>query len=295
MSIPVLTESDLKAYQDKLMNPASPRSGILSDLKNLYLRFQQNEQNLADFKYGLEIVHLENEYRKEKQGFQSRLAELKTKYKLVDERIAHVELQLYQGIPEDLDLMDQLITEQESIIKDQEKLNLHEATITQQISQTDISYGKNREQLKQKHLNQLSPLASRFNVYINALSKAGTKIRKKARLYALIPILGIPTGIELLAGIAGVPLSGSSTAHHLAIFHPVFFISLVFVEIFLAERSRNTLYSFFALRFAKDASTELMNLLQINLQHIAELAQNSGLKQEEIFDYLSAKGVHPAN
>lgn len=271
------------------MNPASPRSGILSDLKDLYLRFQQNEQNLVDFKYGLELALMENEYRKEKQGFQTKLVELKTKYKLVDERIAHVESQLSQGIPEDLDLMDQLIAEQESIIKDQEKLNLHETAITQQISNTDVGYGKTREQLKQKHLSQRSPLVTRFNAYINELTKTGSTIRKKARLYALIPILGIPTGIELLAGIAGISLSGSSTAQHLAIFHPAFSISLIFVEIFLAERSRNTLYSFFALRFARDASTELMSLLQMNLQHIAELAHNSGLKPEEIFEYLATK------
>ena len=284
MSITAVTESDLQAYQDRLNQPRIARSGILSELKVLYSRFKENEKNLIDLKYGLQRRQITEQYRTQKQLHQNKLTALKAQYKLIDERIYTVEQQLDQGIPDDLSLMDQLIAEQESIIGLQEKLGKQEAQILEEISQVDVAYGKTNEQLDQQRKAQHNPLTQRFNAYSDRLTEAGKKIRLKVRIYALLPILGLPVIIELIAGIAGVSLSSSTSESHLAIFHPIFFISLILTEIFVAERARNSIYTFLAQQYAKTVSYELMDLLRQNTAQIAKLEQESGMTLSNVLE-----------
>lgn len=284
MSITAVTESDLQAYQDRLNQPRIARSGILSELKVLYNRFKENEKNLIDLKYGLQRRQITEQYRTQKQLHQSKLTALKAQYKLIDERIYTVEQQLDQGIPDDLSLMDQLIAEQESIIGLQEKLGKQEAQILEEISQVDVAYGKTNEQLDQQRKAQHSPLKQRFTGYSDKLTEAGKKIRLKVRIYALLPVLGLPVIIEIIAGIAGVSLSSSTSESHLAIFHPIFFISLILSEIFVAERARNSIYTLLAQQYAKTLSDELMDLLRQNTAQIAKLEQESGTTLSNVLE-----------
>ena len=289
MSILALTESDLKTYQDKLTHPSTSRSGILTELRVLYERYQVNEKNLIDLESNQEMMRIEKEYLAEKQRFNIRISELKILYKQIDNRIASVEQKLSRGIPEDLNIIDKLIAEQEAIIVEQEKLNAEEAFLTQQVSTIDVTYGKAREKLEQKWMAKQAALKPKFEEFSLKLIALSKKIKTKVNALVLIPVLGVPLLIELIASIIGVPISLSSGKSPNAAFHYLFISTLVLTEIFLAERIRNVIYSFFAVRSAKSYADELSTMYQQHSKQIAKFENSSGMRIEQLLEKINTQ------
>jgi predicted nucleic acid-binding Zn-ribbon protein len=282
MPVPELTESDLKSYLDKLSDSSSFSSVTLTELSFMYTRFKSNEQNLIALKYGLDRIRIENEYLEKKKQSQNKLADLKKQYKQVDNRITSVEQKLSRGIPEDMDIVEKLITEQEAIVQEQQKLNAAESALAAQVSNIDIAYGKARERLMQNRTSSLAPLPSKFEAYAVKLDKTDQQLKTRTSMYAIIPLIGIPLLLEFLLGKIGIPLIISTKISHSAAMHYLFFAGLILTEFFLAGRIRNMIYGFSGIRHTKASAAELSRLLSENLQETAALEKSSGMKLQQV-------------
>lgn len=284
MPIHELTESDLKAYQVKLSKPGLFSVSSLNELSAMYTRFELNEQNLTSMKYGLDRIHLENDYAEEKRRYQARLSDLKMQYKQVDNRITSVEQKLSRGIPEDMDLVEKLITEQEAIVEEQEKLNASETALAEHKSRIDIGYGKTREKIERSQISQATPLKSKFEEYTLKIVQADKRVKMRTNLCALAAIIGFPLLIEFVASKAGMPVIIFKTTAHSTLFHYLFVGLLLLTELFLAERIRNMVYAFFAIRYAQASSSELLELLSKNLAQRAALEKSSGMTIQQVLE-----------
>jgi hypothetical protein len=282
MLIYALTESDLKAFRDKLVNSSLPLTGIFSNFSLMYRRFKVNEQNLIDLEYGLERIRIENDYAEQRQDYQVRFADLKKQYKQVDNRITSVEQKLNRGIPEDMRLVERLITEQEAIVEEQEKLNAAELVLAQHKSSIDIAYGKAREKLEQYKTSRNAPLNLKFEQYAQNLDLAEKKIKSRTNLLALTAVISMPLLIEYIAIKVGIPVTLSKTSQHVAAVHYLFLVALILTEVLLAERLKNSIYSIFAIRYTKRSSSELLDLLSINNTNTIALEKNSGLTFHQV-------------
>ena len=282
MSMPPLSQADLKSFQNQLQNRAYPRQDALTSLRELYARFHFNEQNLINLEYSISINAMEKQYKIEKEQLQNALSELKTQYKQVDNRIASLEQKLSRGIPEDLSLMNKVIAEQEAIIVEQEKLNAQEAVLMNQMSDIDVSYGKTKEKLEQNRVSKFTPLAPLYEAYNHGLIIIEKKISKMVNILALIPLILIPVIIEIIAGLAGLPLTLSTNKSHFAFTHYLFLIALVVSEYYLAEPVRAQIYSRLVLQKVTVQSEQLQDMLDENLRSISQLEAKSNVKLSQV-------------
>jgi len=277
-----LTESDLNAYLTELSYSTLCSRGNLRELSDMYSRFGLNEQNLINFEYHVENSRIENDYIQEKERCQRAFDDLKQQYKQIDNRIISVEQKLSRGIPEDLQLIDKLIAEQEAIVQEQENLNAAESELKKHITSVDITYGKTGEKLRQNRIARLAPIKSRFEQFTAMINKNDQKIKSKTNIFALFVVIGVPLLLEFVAGGIRIPTIASADTNHGAPAHYLFISSLLLMELFFAERVRNRIYAFFAIRYATTSLDELAKLLAGNLASIAALEKKSGIKLHEI-------------
>ncbi|RZL38114.1 MAG: hypothetical protein EOO96_03590, partial [Pedobacter sp.] len=169
MSENPLTELDLQSFSHSLSKKDRSADEQFDILKSMYSRFAINEENLIRLEYALDLKRTEDDYFEQRKICEERLNELKTQYKQIENRITAAEQKLTRGIPDDLELMDKLIAEQESIVSEQEKLNIAETALIKEFSTIDITYGKALEKLDQILNNRISPLLNKFKVYLESI------------------------------------------------------------------------------------------------------------------------------
>ncbi|WP_316824065.1 hypothetical protein [Pedobacter miscanthi] len=270
MPIPSLSEKDLEAYRSDLSNPEKSTGELFIKLNGLYQRFAGNEQLLADFEYVSALNSLENTYSSKKEHFNKEIIELKRQFKQLDNRIVAAEQKLRHGIPEDLMVMDKIIAEQESIVEDQEKLNKAESTIVEQVRKIDIEHGKDLQKLEQQQNNREIPFKSKFSTFNDQLNNAEKQIKFKVTAFSLIAIIGIPLVVDLFFTMVGVPTFAKNT-NNIIFNHYLFIISLILVELFMADKIRNKISRMLSISYLKDSLNTLDNLFTENERQIAKV------------------------
>lgn len=270
MPIPSLSETDLEAYRTDLSNPEKSTGELFIKLNGLYQRFAGNEQLLADFEYVSALNSLENNYSSKKEQFNKEIIELKRQFKQLDNRIVAAEQKLRHGIPEDLMVMDKIIAEQEAIVEDQEKLNKAESNIVEQVRKIDIAHGKDLQKLEQQQNNREVPFKSKFSAFNEQLNNAEKQIKFKVSAFSLIAIIGIPLIIDLFFTKVGLPAFAKNT-NNIIFNHYLFLISLILVELFLADKIRNRISRMLSISYLKDSLTTLDNLFIENEKQIAQV------------------------
>lgn len=270
MPIPSLSEKDLEAYRNDLSNPEKSTGELFIKLNGLYQRFASNEQLLADFEYVSALNSLESSYTSKKEHFNKEIVELKRQFKQLDNRIVAAEQKLRHGIPEDLLVMDKIIAEQESIVEDQEKLNHAETHIVEQVRKIDIEHGKELQKLEQQQNNREIPFKSKFTAFNEQIKHAEKGIILKVSGFSLLAIIGIPLIIDLFFGMIGLPTFSKST-NNIIFNHYLFLISLILVEIFLADKIRNRISRMLSISYLKDSLNTLDNLLTENERQLAKV------------------------
>ncbi|WP_412465453.1 hypothetical protein [Pedobacter sp. KLB.chiD] len=270
MPIPSLSEQDLEAYQNDLSNPEKSTGELFVTLNGLYHRFANNEQLLADFGYVSALNSLESSYSSKKEFFNKEIAELKKQFKQLDNRIVAADQKLRHGIPEDLMVMEKIIAEQESIVEDQEKLNHAESHIVEEVRKIDIEHGKALQKLEQQQNNSATPLKSKFSAFNEQIRNAEKGITLKAKGLSLLAIIGIPLIIDLFFGMMGFPTFSRGT-NNMIFNHYLFLISLILIELFLADKIRNRISRMLSITYLKDSLNTLDNLLTENKKQLAKV------------------------
>jgi len=280
MPIPSLSETDLEAYRNDLSNPEKSTGTLFITLTGLYQRFAGNEQLLANFEYASELHSLENNYASKKEYYNKEIAELKRQFKQLDNRIIAAEQKLRHGIPDDLMVMDKIIAEQESIVEDQEKLNNAESSIVEQVRIIDIAYGKDLQKLEQQQSNRNTPLSSKFSAFNEQIKQAEKRITLKASAISIIAIIGIPLIIDMSLVSLGLPALSKNT-NNLIFTHYTFLITLILVELFLAEKIRSRISRMLSISYLKDSLGTLQNLLLDNKKQISKVESNHNISISE--------------
>jgi predicted nucleic acid-binding Zn-ribbon protein len=276
MPIPSLSETDLEAYRTNLSNPEKSTGELFITLNGLYQRFASNEQLLTNFEYASELNSLENNYTSKKEQYTREIVELKRQFKQLDNRIVAAEQKLRHGIPEDLLVMDKIIAEQESIVEDQEKLNNAESFIVEQVRKIDIEHGKDLQKLEQQQGNRSIPFKSRFSAFNEQIKNAEKRITLKVGAFSLIAIIGIPLVIDTVFGLIGLPALSKNT-NNLAFTHYMFLISLILVELFLAEKIRSLISRMLSISYLKDSLSALSSLLAENKRQIFKIESDHNI------------------
>jgi len=267
MPITSLSETDLEAYRNDLSNPEKSTGELFIKLNGLYQRFAGNEQLLTDFEYVSELNTLENNYASKKEHYTKEISELKRQFKQLDNRIVAAEQKLRHGIPEDLMVMDKIIAEQESIVEDQEKLNNAETYIVEQVRKIDIEHGKDLQKLEQQQNNRSTPFQSKFSAFNEQMKLAEKRITLKVSAFSLVAIVGIPLIIDTIFVWLGMPALGKN-ANNLILTHYMFLISLILVELFMADKIRSRISRMLSISYLKDSLSNLNNLLAENKNQI---------------------------
>ncbi|MGN8059980.1 hypothetical protein ACTJKN_27120 [Pedobacter sp. 22163] len=280
MPIPSLSETDLEAYRNDLSNPEKSTGALFITLTGLYQRFAGNEQLLANFEYASELHSLENSYASKKEHYNKEIAELKRQFKQLDNRIIAAEQKLRHGIPDDLMVMDKIIAEQESIVEDQEKLNNAESYIVEQVRIIDIAHGKDLQKLEQQQSNRNTPLNSKFSAFNEQIKQAEKSIALKASAISVIAIIGIPLIIDMVMVWLGLPALSKNT-NNLIFTHYIFLITLILVELFLAEKIRSRISQMLSISYLKDSLATLQNLLLDNKKQISKVESDHNISISE--------------
>jgi len=280
MPIPSLSETDLEAYRTDLSNSEKSTGELFITLNALYQRFAGNEQLLANFEYASALNSLEDSYASKKEHYTKEITELKRQFKQLDNRIIAAEQKLRHGIPEDLMVMDKIIAEQESIVEDQEKLNNAESFIVEQVRKIDIEHGKDLQKLEQQQNNRSSPFESKFSAFNEQVKLAEKRITLKAGALSLIAIIGIPLVIDAIFGLIGLPALGKNP-HNLVLTHYMFLISLILVELFLADKIKSRISRMFSISYLKDSLSTLQNLLSENKKQIFKVESDHNISLSE--------------
>jgi hypothetical protein len=277
-----LSENVLQSHIKALSTPGKSVIEIFSSLRFLYDAFEMNEELLSRFEYSAGLIAMERDYALKKEHWNNEHNQLKTQFKQLDNRIISAEQKLSRGIPEDLAVMDKLIAEQESIVSDQEKLNAAEAELIEHVRSIDIEHGKALQKFEQLKDNRTLPLKSRFTAYRDQINAAEKSISFKQGLLAVLPIVGIPIIIDFLAGLIGISSFGK-TAHHPVLNHVIFFIALISMEIFLADKIRYRIAHFLAFKYADQSIKNLAELFRENQKAISLLENKHQIKVAEVF------------
>jgi len=272
-----LTESDLRYFSNTLLDKNKLPDEHFNTLKLLYARFAVNEENLIRLEYTLDIEHTRVEHSKQKEISTKKLNLLKSNFKQLDNRIVAAEQKLARGIPDDLEVMEKIISEQESIVEEQEKLNAAESVLIKDMSEVDINYGKALEKLDQMLSNRISPLQNRFDNYSQSLENAKKHVNFRARLIFLLPLIGLPMLTDFFLAALGLTNVIKLSNVHLILSHYVFFITLILFQLFLSDKIMSLILARLSSRYFKSFFKDLEVLLRENLNAVGALKENMGI------------------
>lgn len=287
-----LTQSDLENYRTNLSDATKSLPEKLRALELLHTNFMVNERRLIRYEYGLELLSTERLYSEKKRLFQAKISDLKKQFKQIDNRITAAEQKLSHGIPDDLELMDKLIAEQEAIVGEQEKLNAMESSLTEEIRMADVAHGKILEKLDQKNINALEPLEARSENYASHIEKSGKNIQFRARIISVAFCTGIPILLDILAKQAGMGSGKNFGVGHSLFGHYIFLVSLVLAQLFFAERIQNSISGFLSTGLIKGSLSELDRLLAENSRKILVLETKHGTPIDRVIKTMNSAESH---
>jgi len=276
-----LSNAEVKNYKSSLLKDEYSLAEHFKNLKALYSSFLLNEKQLYEFEYQIELERTRQDYLDEKQQSKSEADDLRLQFKQLDNRIIAAEQKLIRGLPDDLELMEKLIAEQESIVADQQKLNDADKELTGRITSTDIAHGKALEKIEQAKRNRLPALLSRFEAYHQEIDRHERAVKLKVRLAYLIPLLVIPTVLDYLSVKAGLSLTLDNKNYGI-LRHYIFFISLITIQLFAGEKLTRYLSKFFSHSYLQSSVMNLENLLRKNIETTALLKRENNLQTKEV-------------
>ena len=285
MSLKPLSIEQFRAFQDALKKNVQSASQYFKGLKSLYSAFEINEQELVQLEFGAELIAVEQEYETLKTACAAEHQSLKNRYKLIDDRILAVEQKLYLGIPDDLNEMDKLIFEQESIVSDQETLNEAEGVLLEKMSRIDVDYGKRLAKLDQSRLNRNLPLQSKSDAFQHQLSQQEKQIGFKSKLFVLIPVLLIWIVLDFLfQKLFSQDLSLSKG--HSMLNHFVFLIGFILTEWFVTDQLKAKVSTGMAKKICDGFVHELEQSLAENERKVKQIEQRLSLSRNDILKVL---------
>lgn len=284
MPIRPLLKADIQLFKESLNDSNKSTDEHFNDLKALYARFNVNEQQLYSFEFSLNLQRIQSEYLNKKQHYNNQLADLKQQFKQIDNRIIAAEQKLIRGIPDDLDLMDKLIAEQESIVNEQEKLNTAELELVELVTSIDISHGKALEKLQQSKQTQALPLDIQLENTVKEINAEQEKLKFKSKLIYLFPLVFIPTILELLASRLGLSTLNAKGGSHSIFGHYIFLLALIAVQFFLSDKIIKLIGKFLSQKYLNNSVSALENRLRVNQENIKLLEKQTGVSMEQFLN-----------
>ncbi|KQN35231.1 hypothetical protein ASE92_11485 [Pedobacter sp. Leaf41] len=258
MPILSLSPKDLSNYDKQLVQLSSTKDKF-ELIREIYKRVSVNETELEKLEFAVNLLQVQGNYDLQKEALRKQHQKLKDIRQTIDDRILVVEQKLYLGIPEDLDEMERLITEQEAIVADQEKLNDDELSLLESMSQIDVAFGKQLAEIDQSRSNRDLPLKAKLERQLLQVEETEKKIQLQSKLYSFLPILIIPIILDYLAYRLG--LNGTK---QIIFSHYIFLVSFLAIQIFFADTIIQKIGNYLAYKqadlFLKQISDEVNQL-----------------------------------
>lgn len=276
MPILSLSPKDLSNFDKQLVQLSSTKDKF-ELIREIYKRVSVNETELEKLEFAVNLLQVQGNYDLQKEALRKQHQKLKDIRQTIDDRILVVEQKLYLGIPEDLDEMERLITEQEAIVADQEKLNDDELSLLESMSQIDVAFGKQLAEIDQSRSNRDLPLKAKLERQLLQLEETEKKIQLQSKLYSFLPILIIPIILDYLAYRLG--LNGTK---QIIFSHYIFLVSFLGIQIFFADTIIQKIGNYLANKqsdvFLKQISDEVNQLDKAKRQ----IETKHGIKAEDI-------------
>jgi len=253
----VLQEKEISNLRQSLSNASKLTFEHFTTLKKLYHKLELNEVQRNEWQYKNQLEILQKNYLASKQSNEEKTDFLKIQYKQIDNRIISAEQKLTHGIPEDLELMEKLIAEQESIVADQEKLNAAEKELSESIRENDIEYGREIQKLEQLRNNRL-PKADGFIAYQQEIEIKEKAIEMQSKIISIVAVLLLPLLIDItMSGF----IKTATRSNHSIFGHYIFLIALLLSLFFLAEPIRNRIAAYLSKPYILGSLGRLSTLL----------------------------------
>lgn len=276
MPILSLLPKDLSNYDKQLVQLSSTKDKF-ELIREIYKRVSVNETELEKLEFAVNLLQVQGNYDLQKEALRKQHQQLKDIRQTIDDRILVVEQKLYLGIPEDLDEMERLITEQEAIVADQEKLNDDELSLLESMSQIDVAFGKQLAEIDQLRSNRDLPLKAKLEGQLLQVEETEKKIQFQSKLYSFLPILIIPIILDYLAYRLG--LNGTK---QIIFSHYIFLVSFLGIQIFFADTIIQKIGNYLANKqadlFLKQISDEVNQLDKAKMQ----IETKHGIKAEDV-------------
>ncbi|MCX2475917.1 hypothetical protein OQZ33_16410 [Pedobacter sp. MC2016-05] len=276
MPILSLSPKDLSNYDKQLVQLSSTKDKF-ELIREIYKRVSVNETELEKLEFAVNLLQVQSNYDLQKEALRKQHQKLKDIRQTIDDRILVVEQKLYLGIPEDLDEMERLITEQEAIVADQEKLNDDELSLLESMSQIDVAFGKQLAEIDQSRSNRDLPLKAKLERQLLQVEETEKKIQLQSKLYSFLPILIIPIILDYLAYRLG--LNGTK---QIIFSHYIFLVSFLGIQIFFADTIIQKIGNYLANKqadvFLKQISDEVNQLDKAKRQ----IENKHGIKAEDV-------------
>jgi len=249
-------------------------------IKAFYQHLLVNEEELEKLEYAVGLLQLQGNYDLQKDALKKEHQHLKDIRQTIDDRILMVEQKLYLGIPDDLEEMDRLIAEQESIVADQEKLNEDEVSLLNRISQIDVTFGKQLASIEQSRNGRKMPLKSKLDTHLAEIDKAEKDTQVQSKFLSFIPILIIPILLDFIA--YKLKINGTTPV----IFsHYVFLLSLIGIQIFYGDAIKVKIASHLAQKHTDVFIRQITDSFNEIERSKKQLETKYSIKAEDLTDF----------
>jgi len=249
-------------------------------IKAFYQHLLVNEEELEKLEYAVGLLQLQGNYDLQKDALKKEHQHLKDIRQTIDDRILMVEQKLYLGIPDDLEEMDRLIAEQESIVADQEKLNEDEVSLLNRISQIDVTFGKQLASIEQSRNGRKMPFKSKLDTHLAEIDKAEKDTQVQSKFLSFIPILIIPILLDFIA--YKLKINGTTPV----IFsHYVFLLSLIGIQIFYGDAIKVKIASHLAQKHTDVFIRQITDSFNEIERSKKQLETKYSIKAEDLTDF----------
>jgi len=278
MQLTPLSEKDITLFERLITDRKNSISFLFAELIELYNKQELNNIALKQFESQAEIIRIKKDYELKKAHWDGELLELKKQYRQLDNRIIAAEQKMARGIPDDLLVMEKLIAEQEAIVSDQEKLNQAESELISHVREIDIEYGKQQEKINQRSTISKPQVDEALSAQVK-IKTAEKKIVYATKIVSILSILLIPILLDFLTpGLS----SSAKASHSLLSSHYVFIISIILTEVFLGEKIRQFISTFFASRYLQKDFAQLKTAFNDTNSKIVRLENLHKIKFEDV-------------
>lgn len=276
-------QAQIANYRQEVIEKQSSTGVRFSALRRLIQQYTVDIDDLTVMTHGTSLIGAEREYDGLKEACKAQHQKLKQAQRQLDERTLAIEQKLYLGLPDDLNEVDKIIAEQESILADQEKINQLEEELLERMRKIDIDYGKKLAVIEQTSTENGAPKKKQQEVLSSKVDAEEQKVIKKTKVFSLVPVILIPIVLDVLAVQVGIQKSGDN---HFIFGHYFFLLSFLLIEIFFANRIRNQI----AERLSKQSCLVLLAQLEQewseNENAIRQLEKEYSINLKEVMEWL---------